>query len=73
MDHKYKTDKPNVLWAKSGIGSPFWNGLTWAFSAARPFFRWVLGNVHHISFSHDVWVGECSLKTQFFDVFDICQ
>ena len=37
IDHKYRTDKPNLLWAKQGVGSPFWKGVTWAFEGIRPF------------------------------------
>lgn len=30
VNHKYKTDKPNLLWSKPDVGSPFWKGVTWA-------------------------------------------
>lgn len=37
---KYGTSKPNIVWAKSWVGSPFWKGLTWALSASRCVYRW---------------------------------
>lgn len=40
LDHKYRTNKPNILWPNSNDGSPFWKRLTWALSATRRFYRW---------------------------------
>ena len=73
IDHKYKTTKPNILWSRQGVGSPFWKGVTWALEGVRPFYKWKLGNGNKISFWDDIWVGDSSLKTQFWDVYEICQ
>ena len=55
------------------MGSPFWKGVTWDFEGIRPFYKWKLGSGEKISFWDDVWVGDSSLKTQFWDVYEICQ
>lgn len=34
IDHKYNTDRTNVFWSKTGVGSPFWKGITWALNAS---------------------------------------
>lgn len=73
LNYKYITNKPNLLWSKPNTGSPFWRGVTWALSGVRPFYKWVLGKGTLISFWHDVWAGEMTLKTQFWDTFSICQ
>lgn len=73
VDYEYLTRKPNLLYCKENVGSPFWKGLTWALAGARPFYRWELGNGDNISFWHVTWAGDCSLKTQFWVLFDICQ
>ena len=73
IDHKYRTNNPNLLWSRQGVGSPFWKGVTWAFEGIRPFFRWNLGNGNKVSFWDDTWVGDSSLKTQFWEVYEICQ
>ena len=72
IGYKYNTAKPNILWSRNGVGSPFWKGLTWDLSAARCFYKWKIGNGKMIDFWHDWWVGHCSLKTQFWDLYDIC-
>lgn len=72
ISYKYDINSPNIFWTKSGVGSTFWKSATWAFNAARNFYRWKLGNGENTNFWHDVWVGECSLKTQFWDLCCIC-
>lgn len=72
LDYTYNTNSPNVLWARSNVESPFWKGFTWAISAAKVFYKWKFGNGRNISFWHDVWLGECSLKVQFWRLFSIC-
>ena len=62
--NKCTSDKPNILWAKPGLGSPFWKCISWAFSAAKTFRRWKLGNGQKVAFWHDLWLCDCSLKTQ---------
>lgn len=46
LSFKYITNKPNILWAKPGLGSPFWKSISWAFSTTKPFYKWKLGNGH---------------------------
>lgn len=70
---KYNVDKPNILWSKAGNGSPFWKSITWAFAAAKVFYRWVRWNGENVSFWHVTWLAGCSLKTRFWDLFVICQ
>ena len=41
-------------------------------TAAKTFYNWKLGDGELISFWHDTWVGDCSLKVQFWDLFSIC-
>ena len=43
LNYKYNVDRPNILWSRTGVGSPFWKNFTWAFSAAKTFYRWILG------------------------------
>lgn len=62
-----------MLWSKTGVGSSFWKGVTWALSTAKVFYCWNLGNGHKIAFWHDIWYGDCSLKNIFWDLFLICQ
>uniref|UniRef100_A0A453GXL2 Reverse transcriptase zinc-binding domain-containing protein n=1 Tax=Aegilops tauschii subsp. strangulata TaxID=200361 RepID=A0A453GXL2_AEGTS len=72
ISYKYDIDKPNILWSKNGVGSTFWKSATWAFAAAKTFYKWKLGNGENVSFWHDIWVGDYSLKTRFWDLFCIC-
>lgn len=58
---------------KEKVGSPFWKGFSWALAGVRPFYKWNLGNGRNILFWHDVWVGDVSLKTEFWNIFDLCQ
>lgn len=39
VQHKYLTDKPNLLWSEGNIGSPFLKGFTWPLAGVRPFCR----------------------------------
>lgn len=72
MLHTYRVNSPNPLWAEGEVGSTFWKSITWALSAVKTFYRWKLGNGELISFWHDTWSGDCSLKVQFWDLFNIC-
>uniref|UniRef100_A0A453B0L6 Reverse transcriptase zinc-binding domain-containing protein n=1 Tax=Aegilops tauschii subsp. strangulata TaxID=200361 RepID=A0A453B0L6_AEGTS len=73
LSYKYNVDRPNILWSRTGVGSPFWKSFAWAFSAAKTFYRWIPRDGRNISFWHDTWVGEFSPKTRFWDLFVICQ
>lgn len=50
ISFKYNTAKPNILWAKPGNGSRFWKSVSWAFAAAKLFYKWEIGNGHCASF-----------------------
>lgn len=69
ISYKYDISERNILWSKNGAGSIFWKSDTWAFAAAKNFYKWKLGNGEKTSFWHDTWVGVYSLKTQFWDLF----
>ena len=73
INFKYATDKPNLYWGKPGLGSPFWKSLTWSLEGAKTFTSWIPGNGVNIAFWHDSWIGGYSLKTRFWELFDICQ
>lgn len=73
MCFKYTIDKPNIPWAKTRNSSQFWKNITWAFAAAKVFYRWVPRNGENVPFWHDTWLQEYSLKTRFWDLFVICQ
>ena len=60
--YKYRVNSPNLLWTKSEGVPTFWKSITWAMAAAKTFYRWRLGDGELISFWHDVWAGDCSLK-----------
>lgn len=65
ISHKYNVNSPNIFWSGGGSGSTFWKSITWDLSGAKIFYKWKLGNGESISFWHDVWAGDCSLKVQF--------
>jgi hypothetical protein len=50
IDHKYKTDSPNIF-ACPGQGlSPFWKGVMWAARAAKMGYQWKVGNGRKVKF-----------------------
>ena len=57
MNFKYNTDKPNILWTRPRMDSPFRKGVSWAFSIVKIFYRWKFGNGQNVAFWHDVWMG----------------
>jgi hypothetical protein len=50
VDHKYDTNKPNILWTTAKNISPFWKGVVWAVEAARMGYRWNISNVKMVNF-----------------------
>lgn len=73
LEYKYNISKPNILCSRTGVGSPFWKSvMTWALHATKPFYRWNVGNGDNVSSWHDLRIGEYSLKTEFWDLFYIC-
>uniref|UniRef100_A0A8I6YIX2 Reverse transcriptase zinc-binding domain-containing protein n=1 Tax=Hordeum vulgare subsp. vulgare TaxID=112509 RepID=A0A8I6YIX2_HORVV len=72
ITYKYDVNCPNIFWTRTKFGSPFWKSVSWALQASTNFYHWKIGNGANISFWHDVWAGECSLKVSFWKLFDIC-
>lgn len=72
ISDKYEVGSPNILLAKDARGSTFWKSITSALNASGVFYKWKLGNGVNINFWHGTWVGDCSLKVQFWDLFEIC-
>ena len=73
LAYKYNVDNPNLFSTRTTMGSPFMKSLAWALATAKNFYRWIPGDGRKISFWHDTWVGDFSLKTRFWDMFVICQ
>ena len=73
LKYKYNTTCPNFFNTRVVLGSPFMKSLSWALAAAKNFYRWVPRDGKIIAFWHDIWIGDCSLKTAFWNLFDICQ
>lgn len=65
FDLKYNTRGPNILWGKPGLGSPFWKGITWAFSAARAFYYWKVGMERVFPFGMMLDLVNAHLKSNF--------
>jgi len=67
---KYLNDKSFCQSKQKGC-SQFWQGL----GKAREWYgrgtKWILGNGRKIRFWHDVWMGDCPLKTLFPRLFRI--
>src|SRR4051794_36736399 len=72
IDHKYKTNEPNIFACPDNAASPFWKGVLWAAKAAEFGYRWNVGNGMNIKFWEDPWFGNCSLAIQFWDLYIIC-
>ena len=73
LTYKYNTTSPNLFSTRVTLGSPFMKSLSWALAASKNFYRWVPGDGKSIAFWHDIWIGDCSLKTAFWDLYTICQ
>jgi hypothetical protein len=61
IDHKYRTDAPNIFSCPEQGLSPFWKGVMWAARAAKMGYQWKVGNGRKIKFWEDHWFGHCSL------------
>lgn len=61
VDHKYNTNKPNILSCGSTAVSPFWKGVKWALKAARMGIKWLVGDRKKIRFWEEQWFGNSSL------------
>jgi hypothetical protein len=53
IDHKYKTDSPNVFACRENGISPFWKGVMWAAKAAKMGYQWKVGNGRKVKFWED--------------------
>jgi hypothetical protein len=50
IDHKYRTDAPNIFSCPVQGLSPFWKGVMWAARAAKMGYQWKVGNGRKIKF-----------------------
>jgi hypothetical protein len=71
IDHKYKTNKPNILCSDNTVVSPFWKGVMWSLQAAKMGMKWLVGNGRKIRFWEHIWFGNSSLATQFWPLYII--
>lgn len=71
VDHKHKTNNPNVLCSDNTVVSPFWRGVMWALQAAKMGIKWVVGNGKRVRFWEDTWFGNSSLAIQFWPLYVI--
>jgi hypothetical protein len=69
IDHKYRTDAPNIFACPEQGLSPFWKGVMWASRAAKMGYQWKVGNGRNIKFWEDHWFGHCSLAILFWDLY----
>uniref|UniRef100_A0A8I6W531 Uncharacterized protein n=1 Tax=Hordeum vulgare subsp. vulgare TaxID=112509 RepID=A0A8I6W531_HORVV len=60
--YKYNMYAPNIRWSRHRVGSPLCKRVSSALQAAKNFYSWKIGNGNNISFWHDTWAGDCSLK-----------
>lgn len=63
LNHKYDTDRPNILCTRSNEASQFFRGIMWAAEAARMGFRWKVGDGRKVRFWEDHWLGATSSYT----------
>jgi hypothetical protein len=70
LDSKYDL-APNVFWANPSQCSPFLKGVMWAAYAAKSGYRWHVGNGNKVLFWEDIWIGNCSLATLYWDIYVI--
>uniref|UniRef100_A0A0A9B5C6 Reverse transcriptase zinc-binding domain-containing protein n=1 Tax=Arundo donax TaxID=35708 RepID=A0A0A9B5C6_ARUDO len=69
IDHKYKSDRPNIFACKDSSSSQFWKGILWAARVAKMGYRWQVGKRNKIRFWEDNWVGTSSLPIQYWDLY----
>ncbi|RLN29480.1 hypothetical protein C2845_PM05G36990 [Panicum miliaceum] len=62
---------PNIFCCREIGSSPFWKGVLWAYKAAQTGIRWKIGDGRSVRFWEDWWCGNCSLVTQFWDLYII--
>jgi hypothetical protein len=53
------------------FSSPFWKGVLRVYKAAQVWIRWKIGDGRSVRFWEDRWFGNCSLATQFWDLYII--
>ena len=70
VDYKYNNN-PNIFCCPVIGASPFWKGVLWTCKAAQLGVRWNIGDGKSIRFWEDCWFGNCSLASQFWNLYII--
>lgn len=71
INHKYSTDKPNILCCPMYNASHFWKGIDWAMKAARVGIKLKIGNGDRVRFWEDQWIGNTSLAIVYWPLYII--
>lgn len=71
VDHKYRTNAPNLFCCPEVGSSPFWKGVLWTAQTALMGIRWVVGDGCKISFWEDQWIGNTSLAIAYWPLYVI--
>ena len=71
IDHKYKTDNPNIFTCAPPHPSRFWKGVMEVIRAIKFGFRWKVGNGKKIRIWEDTWFGSSPLAVVFWDIYTL--
>jgi hypothetical protein len=71
VDHKYNTDKPNILSCRCAGAPNFWKGVKRAADVTKMGYMWRAGNGRSIKFREDVWIGISNLAIQFCEIYTL--
>jgi hypothetical protein len=69
LDYKYDTRNPNIFCGEDHRMSNFWKGVKWAAAVAKLGYRWKIGIGREVRFMEDVWLGNCSLVAQYWEIY----
>ena len=72
IDHKYRTNSPNIFACNSQHASRFWKGVMEVVKAIKFGYRWIVGDGKKIRFWEDTWFGTSPLATQFWEIYTLC-
>ena len=72
IDHKYRTNSPNIFYCNSQNMSRFWKGVLEVVKSIKFGYRWIVGDGRKIRFWEDTWFGNSPLATQFWGVYTLC-
>lgn len=72
IDHKYRTNKPNIFTCATTNTSRFWKWVMSVVKAIKFGYRWLVGNGQKIRFSKDTWFGTSPLVVQLQPMYVIC-